>query len=95
MTVHAPEPGDDDASWEIEVGCWEPDDPDEELEDQTSGTGSEVVGCALPVAPSAEVIAHLLKSVDEKPLLLAEWAEAPVGAVLAGTTMVVTKRYDS
>ncbi|WP_432032147.1 hypothetical protein [Streptomyces antibioticus] len=95
MTVQVPEPGDDDASWEIEVGRWEPDDPDEEYGDHTSATGSPVIGCALPVAPSADEIAHLLKSVDGKPLLLAEWAEAPVGAVLAGTTMVVTKRYDS
>ncbi|GHE02943.1 hypothetical protein [Streptomyces alanosinicus] len=95
MTVHTPEAGDDDASWEIEVGRWEPDDPDEEYGDHTSATGSPVVGCALSVAPSAEVIAQLLKSVEEKPLLLAEWADAPVGAVLTGTTMVVTKRYDS
>ncbi|WP_274912101.1 hypothetical protein [Streptomyces sp. WZ-12] len=95
LTVQAPEPGDDDASWEIEIGHWEPDDPDEEYGDHSSATGSPVIGCALPVAPSADEIAHLLQSVDEKPLLLAEWAEAPVGAVLAGTTMVVTKRYDS
>ncbi|MFE5729618.1 hypothetical protein ACFQ7A_01715 [Streptomyces sp. NPDC056528] len=95
MTVHAPEPGDDDASWEIEVGRWEPDDPDEEYGDHSSATGGSVIGCALPAAPRADEIAQLLKSVDEKPLLLAEWAETPVGSVLAGTTMVVTKRYDS
>ncbi|MEU6018857.1 hypothetical protein ABZ826_33985 [Streptomyces sp. NPDC047515] len=95
LTVQAPEPGDDDASWEIEVGRWEPDDPDEEYGDHTSATGSPVIGCALPAAPSAGEIAYLLKSVYEKPLLLAEWAETPVGVVLAGTTMVATKRYDS
>jgi hypothetical protein len=33
--------------------------------------------------------------VDDKPLVLAQLAEAPVGVALAGTTMVVTKRYDS
>ncbi|MFC6067105.1 hypothetical protein [Streptomyces ochraceiscleroticus] len=95
LTVQAPEPGDDDASWEIEIGRWEPDDPDEEYGDHTSATGSPVIGCALPAAPSAGEIAYLLKSVDEKPLLLVEWAETPAGSVLAGTTMVVTKRYDS
>ncbi|AJF68590.1 hypothetical protein [Streptomyces vietnamensis] len=95
LTIEAPEPGDHEASWEIEVSRWVPDDPDEEPGNHTSATGHAVVGCALPVAPTAEEITHLLKSVDEKPLLLAEWAEAPVGAVLAGTTMVVTERYDS
>ncbi|MER7045092.1 hypothetical protein [Streptomyces jumonjinensis] len=95
LTIEAPEPGDDEASWEIEVGRWVPHDPEEEPGNHTSATGHAVVGCALPVAPAAEEIAHLLKSVDEKLLLLAEWAAAPAGAVLAGTAMVVTERYDS
>lgn len=46
-------------------------------------------------APATEEIAHVLKSVGEKPLLLVEWAEAPAGAALAGTAMVVTERCDS
>ncbi|MFA3840219.1 hypothetical protein [Streptomyces aureus] len=29
---------------------------------------------------------------DVKPLLLAEWAQTPVGTVLAGTTMVVVTK---
>ncbi|MFE5243083.1 MULTISPECIES: hypothetical protein [unclassified Streptomyces] len=95
LTIEAPEPGDDETSWEIEVGRWVPDDPEEEPGNHTSATGHDMVGCALPLAPTAEEIALLLKSVDEKPLLLAEWAETPVGAVLAGTTMVVTEGYDS
>ncbi|MFD0294175.1 hypothetical protein ACFWJS_37180 [Streptomyces sp. NPDC127061] len=93
LTIEAPEPGDDEASWEIEVGRWVPDDPEEEPGNHTSATGHAVVRCALPVAPTAEEIAHLLTSVDERPLLLAEWAEVCVGAVLAGTAMVVTERY--
>ncbi|MFH9397178.1 hypothetical protein [Streptomyces sp. NPDC017413] len=95
LTIEAPEPGDDETSWEIEVGRWVPDDPEEAPGNHTSATGHDMVGCALPVAPTAEEIAHLLKSVDEKPLLLAEWAESRVGAVLAGTAMVVTERYVS
>ncbi|MFD7123245.1 MULTISPECIES: hypothetical protein [Streptomyces] len=95
LTIEAPEPGDDKASWEIEVSRWVPDDPDEEPGNHTSATGHAVVGCSLPVAPTAEEIAHLLKSVDEKPLLLAEWSKSRVGAVLAGTAMVVTERYVS
>ncbi|MGW5306041.1 hypothetical protein ACWERF_19160 [Streptomyces griseoluteus] len=82
MTVQAPEPGDGDGCWEVEVG-------------RRSATGSTVIGCALPAVPDADEVAHLLKSVEEKPLLLAQWAETPVGAALAGTTAVVTKRYDS
>lgn len=48
-----------------------------------------------PAATDAGGITDLLKSVDEQPLLLAQWAETPVGTVLAGTTIEVTKRYDS
>ncbi|MYT37037.1 hypothetical protein GTY66_13390 [Streptomyces sp. SID8356] len=95
LTVQAPEPGDAGAPWEIEVGRWEPDDPDEQYGDHSSATGSSVIRCALPVAPGADEIARLLRSVEEKPLVLAEWAGTPEGEVLAGTTMVVTRRYDS
>ncbi|MFD8868713.1 hypothetical protein ACFV1F_31000 [Streptomyces sp. NPDC059590] len=95
LSVQAPEPGDDDSSWEIEIGRWEPDDPDEEYGEHSSATGSAVIGCALPAAPDADEITHLLTSVGEKPLLLAQWAETPVGAALVGTTVVVTKRYGS
>lgn len=94
LTVQAPEPGDDDL-WKIEIGRWEPDNPHEEYGEHTSATGSSVVCCALPTAPDAGEIAHLVKSVDEKPLLLAQWAKTPVGTALEGTTMAVTKRYDS
>ncbi|WP_328743172.1 hypothetical protein OG436_34255 [Streptomyces caniferus] len=95
MTVQAPEPGDDDGSWEIEIGHWEPDDPDEEYGEHSSATGSTVIGCTLPTAPDAGAVTDLLKSVDEKPLLLAQWAATPVGTALVGTTIEVTKRYDS
>ncbi|OQD51870.1 hypothetical protein BM536_037575 [Streptomyces phaeoluteigriseus] len=95
MTVQAPEPSVDDGCWEVQVGRWEPDDPDEEYGEHSSATGSTVIGCALPTAPDADTVAHLLKSVEEKPLLLAQWAKTPVGATLAGTTVVVTQRYDS
>jgi hypothetical protein len=69
---------------EVEIGRWEPDDPDEEYEEHSSATGSIVISCALPAAPDAD------ETVGEKPLLLAEWAET-----LVGTTIEVTKRYDS
>ncbi|WP_223291245.1 hypothetical protein [Streptomyces avicenniae] len=95
LTIEAPEPDEDDAAWEIEVGLWVPDDPYEESGEHTSATGDPVVSCALPLAPSADERVRLLTSVDEKPLLLAEWAETPVGEALVGTAMVVTRRHDS
>ncbi|MFD3458019.1 hypothetical protein ACFWVC_38350 [Streptomyces sp. NPDC058691] len=95
LTVQAPELGDYDSCWEVQVGRWEPDDPDEEYGDHSSATGSMVISCVLPAVPDANELAHLLKSVEEKPLLLAQWAETPVGAALAGTTVVVTERCDS
>ncbi|MFF8563465.1 hypothetical protein ACF06N_00720 [Streptomyces albidoflavus] len=95
LTVQAPDPGVHDAAWEIAVGRWEPDDPDEEYGEHMSATGSEVLVCALSAAPDSDEIARLLRSVEEKPLLLAEWARTPAGAALAGTKMAVTKRHDS
>ncbi|WP_052334475.1 hypothetical protein [Streptomyces microflavus] len=95
LAVHAPEPGDVDGLSEIEIGRWEADNPDKEYGKHTSATGSPVVACVLPAAPEADAITHLLKSVDEEPMLIAQWAETPVETALVGTTMVVTKRYDS
>ncbi|MFK8910276.1 hypothetical protein [Streptomyces sp. YS-3] len=95
LTVHAPEPSDDVGSWEIEIGHWEPDDPHEEYGEHTSATGSTILKCALPSAPDADEITRLLKSVEENPMVLAQWAKTPVGTALEGTTMVVTKHHDS
>ncbi|WP_327706100.1 hypothetical protein [Streptomyces decoyicus] len=41
------------------------------------------------------ILADAARSVDEKLLLLAQWAETPVGTALVGTTIEVIKRYDS
>ncbi|WP_089106461.1 hypothetical protein [Streptomyces hyaluromycini] len=95
LTVQAPELGGNNSSWEVEIGRWEPDDPDEEYGEHTSATGNSVVLCTLPAAPETHEIVHLLKVVDEKPLLLAQWAATPVGTSLEGTTLAVTKRFDS
>jgi hypothetical protein len=59
------------------------------------GPPQERRGVLLVGETDADEIAHLLKSVGEKPLPLAEWAETLVGAALVGTTIEVTKRYDS
>ncbi len=49
---------------------------------------------ALASGPQASPPAAPLNSVGEKPLLLAQWAGTPVGTALAGTTIVVTERYE-
>ncbi|WP_328846889.1 hypothetical protein [Streptomyces sp. NBC_00258] len=97
VTVQAPVPGDDDAdgSWEIEVGRWEPDDPEEEYGEHSSATGSTVIRCVLPTSPDTDDITGLLRFVGEQPKVLAEWADTRVGAALVGTAFVVTKGYES
>ncbi|MEV7286860.1 hypothetical protein AB0O01_20205 [Streptomyces sp. NPDC093252] len=96
LTVQAPNPGDDGTDlWNVEVGRWVPDDPDEDYEEcGGSATGNAVVGCVLPASPGADEIADLLNRIEGQPDLLAQWATAPVGGVLAGTGFVVTERYD-
>lgn len=104
MSVRAPKPGDDDADlWDIEIGRWEPDDPDaaqdmDGVEDDDeyfgSATGSPVLRCVLPTSPDADEIADLLNQLEQRSGLLATWAQTRVGAVLEGTKLAVTERYD-
>ncbi|MEW9520848.1 hypothetical protein [Streptomyces tubercidicus] len=94
LSVHAPKPGNGGAdSWDMEIGRWESDDPDEEGE-YSSATGSTVLRCALPASPGAGEIADLLNRIENEPGLLAKWAETRVGMALAGTKFVVTSGYD-
>ena len=84
LSVHAPEPGDGGADlWDIEIGRWEPDDPDEDAE-CSSATGGTVLRCVLPTSPDAVEIADLLNQVGNDPDLLAKWAKTRVGVALAG-----------
>ncbi|ASU82589.1 hypothetical protein CDO52_07135 [Nocardiopsis gilva YIM 90087] len=93
MSIQAPQPGDDDSgSWDIGIGRWEPDDPDEE---DGSATGHIVLRCVLPTSPGADEIANLLNQLEREPNLLAKWAETPVGAALGGTKFVVTEGCDN
>ncbi|MFH8787599.1 hypothetical protein [Streptomyces roseoverticillatus] len=95
LSVHVPEPGDSgNNSWDIEIGLWEPDEPDVTYEECSSATGNTVLRCVLPTTPSADEIADLLNQLEEQPDLLAEWAETRVGAALAGTKFVVTEGCD-
>jgi hypothetical protein len=94
LSIHAPEPGNADAeSWEIEIGRWEPDDPDEE--ECSSATGVAVIRCELPSSPDAAQLTSLLDKVEQQADLLAKWVESPVGAMLDRTALVVTQGCDS
>ncbi|KUL54917.1 hypothetical protein ADL22_02085 [Streptomyces sp. NRRL F-4489] len=95
FSVQAPEVGEGGSdSWVIEIGRWEPDDPDEDYEECGSATGGTVLRCELSGTPSAEAIAGLLDRICEEPGLLAEWAGTRVGVELAGTGLLVTEVYE-
>ncbi|SDK23785.1 hypothetical protein [Streptomyces indicus] len=92
LTVNAPRPGKDGPdSWDIEISCWEPDDPEEE--ECSSATGRTVLRCTLPTTPSADEITDLLNQLQKEPTRLVQWAQTKAGATLAGTTFVVTRHH--
>jgi hypothetical protein len=89
LTVNAPQPGAEGASaWHVEIGRWEPDDPEDE--ESSSATGQTMLRCACVAPPAASEIADLLSRSEEQ---LAAWAGTPVGAALTGTTFVVTEQH--
>lgn len=93
LSIHAPNPGEQDAgSWGIEVCRWEPDDPDDE--ECSSATGIAAVRCVLPASPGVDRLTRLLDEVEQRPTVLAKWAETSIGAALAGTGFVVTQGRD-
>ncbi|WP_327679245.1 hypothetical protein [Kitasatospora sp. NBC_00458] len=93
MSILAPEPGNKDAdSWEIEIGRWRPDDPDDP--ECSSATGIVAIRCELPTSPEASQLVGLLDKVEQQSVLLAKWAESLVGATLDGTEFVVTQGRD-
>ena len=51
------------------------------------------LSCVCSVPPTIAEIVELLNS-RGRPEQLTEWAKTPVGEALAGTTFVVTERYD-
>jgi hypothetical protein len=92
MTVDAPQPGDDgDGAWRVEIGRWQPDDPEDE--ECGRATGRTILSCSHSAPPTASELADLLNRSAEQPKQIATWAETPVGATLPGTTFVVTERH--
>lgn len=96
VTVQAPKPGGGAGagSWEIEIGRWEPDEPEGEDGEIDSALGSTVVRCVLPASPGVDDLTGMLNAADEQPHLLGAWADTPVGAALDGTKFRVTKRFE-
>ena len=80
--------GECNTSWTVEVGLWEPDDPDEE--EPSSATGATMRRCVLPASPGVDELVAFLNLLADQPDVLAKWAETPVGQALAGTGFVVT-----
>ncbi|SFE27056.1 hypothetical protein SAMN05216251_102329 [Actinacidiphila alni] len=92
LSVHMPEPQKREAAtWEIEIGHWEPDDPEDE--DCSSATGSSDVRCELSAPPTADGLTRLLDDVEKQPTILTKWAGTEVGAMLDGTEFMVTHSY--
>ncbi|NLU72630.1 hypothetical protein HCC61_08085 [Streptomyces sp. HNM0575] len=90
VSIDVPKPGGEgNTSWTIEVGLWEPDDPDEE--ELSSATGATIRRCVLPTAPGVDELVAFLNRIADQPDVLAKWAETPIGQALAGTDFVVTQ----
>ncbi|WP_242889476.1 hypothetical protein [Actinomadura litoris] len=88
LVVNAPRPDGRTDDWRIEIGYWEPDDPDEE--ECTSATGETVLFCELSARPTLSELAAVLNQNSEQ---LAAWATTPSGERLAGTAFVVSKSF--
>ncbi len=91
LTLETPLPGKASRrTWQIDIGFWEPDDPDDE--DCSSFTGSSVLSCVCSTPPATSEIVELLSLVAQQPGQLATWSKTPIGEKLAGTNFVVTGR---
>lgn len=95
LTVDAPRPGHPNGSpsWSVSISRWEADERDSDGE--ITGAHSEsVLDCALVSRPTAGELTGLLELAETGSEQMSAWAETPVGDALAGTAVVVTKRYD-
>ncbi|MBB5829056.1 hypothetical protein [Micromonospora carbonacea] len=94
LSIDSPVPGGTHPrGWSVYLGRWELDDPDDE--DSGDSTGSAVVVCDLPTAPSAADLVQLLNLSAAGTSQHEVWATTPVGDPLTGTGFIVTSRYDS
>jgi hypothetical protein len=77
-------------AWDIHIGQWEPDDPDDD--GRSSSTGHPVVECARPAQPGVLDLVQLLDLSAGGQEQLAAWATTLASESLAGTSFVVTDR---
>ncbi|MGW0485379.1 hypothetical protein [Nonomuraea sp. NPDC003214] len=91
LNVFAPMPGDDVETWQLEIGRWVPDNPEDE---DGSATGEPILHCVRATPPTASELIEVLNLGRKRVQQLADWAVTPVGEALDGTTFVVTTRYD-
>jgi hypothetical protein len=92
LNVFAPMPGDDVETWQLEIGQWVPDDPEDE---DGSATGEPILHCVRAIRPTASELIEVLNLGRKRVQQLADWAVTPVGEALDGTTFVVTSRFDN
>jgi hypothetical protein len=92
LNISAPMPSDDGNAWQLEIGQWIPDDPEDE---DGSATGEPVLRCVRATPPTASELIEVLNLSCGRAQQLAGWAVTPIGDALDGTTFVVTGRYDN
>ncbi|GLW94199.1 hypothetical protein [Actinokineospora globicatena] len=94
LNVQAPMPNQawGRTGWNVEICRWVPDGP--QTEDSKSAKGEPVLDCALSEPPALSEIVDLLERSGGRTTVLATWAGTPVGEALAGTSFVVTERYE-
>lgn len=93
VDVQAPMPngGFNRDAWLVEVCQWTQDTDDEE---DNSVRGEPILRCVRSSAPSVAEIVELLDRSAGQQDQIAAWATSPVGAPLAGTSFVVTTRFE-
>ena len=92
LNIFAPMHNDHVKAWQLEIGRWIPDDPEDE---DGPATGEPILHCVRETPPPASDLIEVLDLGRKRVQQLADWAVTPIGEALDGTTFVVTSRYDS
>lgn len=90
LNISAPMPSNDESAWQLEIGQWIFDDPEDE---DGPATGETVLLCVRATPPTASELIEVLNLSGRRAQQLADWAATSLGEALDGTTFVVTGRY--
>ncbi|MCG3749768.1 hypothetical protein [Amycolatopsis sp. Poz14] len=95
MNIQAPMPNKEwnRTEWNIEVGRWVPENPQPDV--GSSSINKVVLDCVRTEPPTVSELVDLLNRSNGQSEVLATWAKTVVGEPLAGTTFIVTKRYEN